>query len=718
VANWLIGQVRDETQTEEGMRKYAREIGADEDAVAAAFGEIPTMPPEQFRQVAETLYVLANYLSARAYQNVLQARFITERAEAEAALKESEERWQFALEGAGDGIWDWNMETNEVYFSPQWKAMLGYADDEVPHRFEEWDRRLHPDDRARAYADIEAHLSGTTPLYVNEHRLLCKDGRYKWILDRGKVMRRSAEGKPLRFLGTHTDLTDRRRAEDALRASEERLRLAVETAQLAYWDWDAAAGTTTYAGSLGDVAGLPQREGPLHDDEVLAWVHPDDREGFRAAVGSLLAGDELAEIEYRVIGQDGAVRHAFSRARSIADAEGRVTRVVGATIETTERKRAEDAQRLAAIGQLASGVAHEFNNLLASMMMWAERAEMLGTSAAHERLAQVVLSSTARGAEISRNLIAFARPRAPRRDVVDIVSSIEAAVAVATRQIELAGVEVVRRYAADRGQVLADTGQLEQVFLNLIINACHAMPDGGTLTLSVTREAAQDGAAALVAAVSDTGVGISPDHLSRVFEPFFTTKGLLGESDMPGTGLGLSVSHGIITAHGGTIAATSEVGRGTTVSIRLGEIHGTGPTAAAPDDGGARKAPTTRGLRVLVAEDEQELREAVVAALADRGHVVRSVANGHDATRYLKAEEFDLVLIDLVMPRGRGDETLHAIARMPAQPPVLVITGKTSRRVEHQLATLGRAMHLRKPFRTEELLEAIDKLMGLECSGK
>jgi len=144
-------------------------------------------------------------------------RDISERKRAIQALRDSEQRWQFALEGARDGVWDWNLVTNELFFSRQWKAMLGYAEYEIVDALEEWDKRVHPDDKARAYADIEKHLKDETPYYQNEHRLLCKDGTYKWILDRGMVVARDAAGKPTRLIGTHTDITGRKQAEETIR---------------------------------------------------------------------------------------------------------------------------------------------------------------------------------------------------------------------------------------------------------------------------------------------------------------------------------------------------------------------------------------------------------------------------------------------------------------------------------------------------------------------
>ncbi|MEJ5310051.1 MAG: PAS domain S-box protein [Anaerolineae bacterium] len=166
------------------------------------------------------------YEDEAALQTLL--RDITARKQAEAALRSSEARWQFALEGAGEGVWDWNLQTNQVYFSPQWKAMLGYAPHEISNVFEEWFKRVHPDDVAGCQRDLEACLSRTTPVYRNEHRLLCKDGTYKWILAQGKIIQWSEEGTPLRMIGTHHDIDERKRAEEALQQSKALLERTVQ----------------------------------------------------------------------------------------------------------------------------------------------------------------------------------------------------------------------------------------------------------------------------------------------------------------------------------------------------------------------------------------------------------------------------------------------------------------------------------------------------------
>lgn len=142
---------------------------------------------------------------------------ITERKQAEEALRQSEERWQFALEGPGDGVWDWDLTNNKIYFSQNWKAMLGYAPEEIGDTLDEWETRLHPDDRESTIAALNQYFEGKTPAYTSEHRLKCKDGSYKWILDRGKTVSHSPEGKALRMIGSHTDITERKQAEAQLR---------------------------------------------------------------------------------------------------------------------------------------------------------------------------------------------------------------------------------------------------------------------------------------------------------------------------------------------------------------------------------------------------------------------------------------------------------------------------------------------------------------------
>ncbi|MDD2997720.1 MAG: PocR ligand-binding domain-containing protein [Candidatus Riflebacteria bacterium] len=215
IANWLIGQVRNEAQTEEKMRSYAREIGVDEEKVIAAFREVPSMTKERFANIAQMLFTIANQLSTLAYQNLQRARFIAERKKADQTLRRERERLQFIIDAARLGTWEWNFQTNETIFNETWAELIGYKlEDLAPHSYKTWEQLLHPEDLPKAKMLLALCAEGKMPDYECEFRMRHKDGHWVWILDRGRIMRRDNTGKPLLMFGTHTDITARKMAEE------------------------------------------------------------------------------------------------------------------------------------------------------------------------------------------------------------------------------------------------------------------------------------------------------------------------------------------------------------------------------------------------------------------------------------------------------------------------------------------------------------------------
>ncbi len=380
----------------------------------------------------------------------------------------------------------------------------------------------------------------------------------------------------------------------------------------------------------------------------------------------------------------------------------------GISRDITERARAEDAQRLASVGQLAAGVAHEFNNILASMRINAQVATTTASVSDYEELAQLVLKLTARGGEICRNLTAFARPQQPRREEMHVEQAIEAALAVAAQQISTAGIAVDRDYRTLAKKIRADRGQLEQVFLNLIINACQAMPDGGVLTVETKHHPADDSPGTIVVTIRDTGVGIAPEHLPRVFEPFFTTKGRLGDSDVPGTGLGLSVSHGIITAHGGTIEVHSQPGAGATFVMNFAVQEPATPVASTPPPP-APPDSTVAGLQILLVEDETDLQRLLFRDLTRRGCRVSTAGSASEASSELAKTRFDLIVTDILMPAGNGHSVIEAARGLDDPPPIIVITGRSEPAATEEMAAPGVSAVIRKPFDIEQLVAAIER---------
>jgi PAS domain S-box-containing protein len=213
-------------------------------------------------------------------------KMILQRKQTEELLKESEERWKFALEGSGDGIWDWNAITNEVFFSSQWKTMLGYEDHEIENVLHEWDTRLHPDDRDEAYKDLNNHLNGETDIYVNEHRLRCKNGSYKWILDRGKVIDWSAESKPIRVIGTLTDISIRKKNEETINQNEIRNQLILDSAMDGFWIVDKKGNIIEINEIYSKLSGYSKRE--LLKMKVYDLEAIDDKQNVNQRIEKLI----------------------------------------------------------------------------------------------------------------------------------------------------------------------------------------------------------------------------------------------------------------------------------------------------------------------------------------------------------------------------------------------------------------------------------------------
>lgn len=259
------------------------------------------------------------------------------------ASHESPERLRLAMMVANDGLWDWDLATNEVYFDPRYYLMAGYAVDAFPHRLEEFQQRIHPDDVAQVMAKAQAHLNGQTGRFEVEFRFRKRDGDYLWILGKGQIVERDAQGRPLRFVGTHSDITGRKRAEEALRESQERLELVLEGGQLGYWDWNIQTGAVYRNARWAEMLGYTLEEIEFNVKQWSDLQHPDDRAAAWQSISSHLEGRTPAHrMEYRMRAKDGQYKWILDQARIVErDAQGRPLRMSGTHLDITERKRIE-----------------------------------------------------------------------------------------------------------------------------------------------------------------------------------------------------------------------------------------------------------------------------------------------------------------------------------------------------------------------------------------
>lgn len=291
---------------------------------------------------------LATWFDVHAYpsKDGLSVYFqdITKRKHTEEALRESEERWQLALRGNNDGIWDWNVRTNEVFFSPRWKEMLGYEDHEISNHLDQWAMRVHPDDLGWVTQAIQDHFAKKTPFYVTEHRIQCKDGTYKWILDRGQALWDS-QGNVVRMAGSHTDVTERRRAEEALRESEERLRVALEAACMGTWNWNIQTNQISWSQSLERLMELTPGGFDGRYETFVNLLYPEDRGRVLTAITLAVEQGESYEIEFRFLLPDGKIRWAASKGQVFYDETGLPVRMAGVDRDITAAKQAEEELR-------------------------------------------------------------------------------------------------------------------------------------------------------------------------------------------------------------------------------------------------------------------------------------------------------------------------------------------------------------------------------------
>jgi PAS domain S-box-containing protein len=276
---------------------------------------------------------------------VVNSRDITDRKQVEQALRESEERVYLAAESSNTGLWDWDLRRDRVYYSPQYKRQLGYDPDEMGESVQEWASRLHPEDRERAQARVDDYLREPVGAYENEFRLQHRDGSYRWIVSRGSVLF-GADGRPDRMLGAHLDITERKAAEERLRVSEGRLRSALEIADMGTLDWDVRHGRVRGSVEMARIYGLPAGDFDGTYEELLARIHPEDRETVRSLVTDALAKPGNAAFDCRIVRPDGSVRWLASRAHTFCDERNVVTRMIGVIMDITERKAVEERLRV------------------------------------------------------------------------------------------------------------------------------------------------------------------------------------------------------------------------------------------------------------------------------------------------------------------------------------------------------------------------------------
>jgi PAS domain S-box-containing protein len=538
----------------------------------------------------------------------------------------------------------------------------------------------------------------------------------------------------LAIMGLSRQLRRVEAGEHALRESEERYALAMEGANEGYWDWDIATDRLFLSPKAKVWAGLSMDSAITTRAAWLAQIviYPDDRPRVEAALTDHLEGrTPRYECEYRIRQPDGQWRWLFVRGRCLRDATGKPYRLVGSTSDITAAKEAQtqkeqleaqlrQAQKMEAMGTLAGGIAHDFNNILGAILGYGELAQQhAAAGSAMRRYLDNVMHAAGRAKALVDRILGFSRSGLGERVPVNVQAVVEETLELLAASLP-PGIRLQKTLTADDAAVIGDGTRLHQVVMNLCTNAVHAMERGGVLSVAlervelreqraVSRGALSPGAYVRLV-VSDTGTGIPPQALERMFDPFFTTKGV-GE----GTGLGLSLVHGIVAELGGAIDVATTAGEGAKFEIWLplaGEV-------GKPVVDAVAELPRGHGETVMIVDDERPLLELARETLAGLGYQpVGFESSGAALQAFLaEPERFDLILTDEAMPELVGTELAREIRRVHPGVPIILMSGHGGAQLTQHAAAVGAQEVLHKPLQSRDLAESLARVLGAARAG-
>jgi PAS domain S-box-containing protein len=633
-------------------------------------------------------------------------RDITERKQAEDALRESEEKYRTLFETMAQGVVYQSADGKIFSANHAAERILGLTLDQMQGRTSmdpRW-KAIHEDGSdfpGETHPAIIALKTGKEVKDVVMGVFNPGDEQYHWISIYATPQFRPGESKRYQVYTTFADITERRRTERLLEDIFTTSTIGMYIVQ----DRKLQLVNPQFQ----KLTGYSQAK--LVGIDPLDIVLPQDRDMVKKNAVNMLKGQHSSVYEFRYVTKSGQVRWATESVVSIVY-QGKQA-ALGSFIDTTESKKMEEqwlmTSKLASIGELAAGVAHEINNPLTGVMGYAQL--LMDKQAVSQDVKddlQKIYEESQRAVKIVQNLLRFARRYKPEKEHADINDLLERTLELEGYKLRTSNISLTINLVPELPLILADSNQLQQVILNLITNAEQAMvrtKRKGKIT--VTTEKVKD---YVRIAITDNGPGISPEHITRIFDPFFTTKEVGS-----GTGLGLSVSHGIITEHGGRIYAESESGKGATFIIEL-PVAVEGQQSAVEKEKKAAKAKSHRPRQkatgnILIVEDEPSIRSILTRPLSNTGHQAQAVSNGKTALRKLAENVYDLLIVDLKMSGLSGRELYEIMKKSHPNMAkrVVFITGDTVTPETHNFLVSTGRQYLSKPFNPREITDIIEK---------
>ncbi|MBU0969335.1 MAG: PAS domain S-box protein [Proteobacteria bacterium] len=651
---------------------------------------------------------------------------ITDRKKTEKALEKSQERLTLAFDAANDGLWDLNLASEQMYCSPNYYKMLGYKQGDFSDTLDTWKKLVHPDDQEASQARVSDYISGKKKVYESEFRMQTKQGGWKWILSRGRIVEKDETGSPLRFVGTHIDITEKKLAEMALQESEENFRVTLDSIGDAVIATDINGNVTRMNPVAAQLTGWTTNEAagrPLED--VFHIVNAETNDRVASPVQKVLATGKVVDLASHAVllARDGTRYQIADSGSPIRNDSKKIIGVVLVFRDVTGayaiQERLRQSQKMEAIGVLAGGIAHDFNNILSAVMGFTDLAKLEAED--QEPLKQYLDSvsmASLRARDLVQHILTFSRKSEVKKQIIYIDPIIKETLKFIRASLPT-NIEICQEFNVHKARVLGDPTQIHQILMNLFTNAGHAMKNrGGKLevrldTVYVSRSDTHhfrhiNPGQYYQLTISDTGTGIPKAIIDRIFEPFFTTK-----KREEGTGMGLSTVYGILKTMGGGISVYSEEAVGTTFKVLIPEKT----TDVLPEKIGEQPLVKGKG-KILVVDDEAPIVAGTKTLLSKLGYTVTGTTSSREALDRIRSAPlyFDLVLSDMTMPGMNGLELSRSIRAVNEDIPIILCTGFSEGLTKEICASTGIFDLVMKPLISAELSmtvhEAIKSIPG------
>jgi len=632
--------------------------------------------------------------------------------------KENLERLEFTLQGANLGFWDWDIQKDTIIFSDIWANILAYHPSEIEYTYNFFKRHIHPDDLTHVMDRLAQHLGKKTEIYESEHRLRTKNGKWIWVIDRGKVVKWNNDGNPIRVTGIIAEITERKYVEEALREQLEFSDSLIETAQTIILVLDSHGRIVRFNKFMEDLTGF-------HLNEVKGkyWFNTfiplEDRQNIKLVFQKTMNNGSQGYVNQIVTKNNKKIFIEWYE-KILKDKDGNADGMLAIGYDITERKSIQDqlnqSQKLDSVGRLAGGIAHDFNNMLTIILGHSDL--ILHTIDENDKYLtniKEIQNAAERAANMTQQLLGYARKQNIMPEKINLNVAINSMITMLKRLVE-EHIDIVCEPADNLWSIKIDPSQLDQILVNLCINSKDAIDGPGKIIIETGMKKFDEEYCSkhpefvqgdfVLLSVSDNGCGMNKEILQKLFDPFFTTK-KVGS----GTGLGLSTVYGIVKQNNGFINVYSEIDQGTTFNIYLPRfINQTEVFTNISNNTEIVKGTET----ILIVEDEMKILELTESTLQLLGYTTLSASTPNKAIKMATdyAGTIDLLLTDVIMPEMNGKELSKQITKIYPNIKHIFMSGYTSNIIAHQGLLDNDIIFIQKPFSRVALSNKIHQVLN------